>query len=49
MLDDELKADIIRELPKDIPYVFISRWLQKNLQELKDLLWDSLLEENKDK
>ena len=49
MLDDELKADIIRELPQDIPYVFISSVAQKNLQELKDLLWDSLLEENKDK
>ena len=49
MLDDELKADISRELPTDIPYVFISSVLQKGLQELKDLLWDALLEENKDK
>jgi GTP-binding protein len=49
MLDDELKADISRELPADIPHVFISSVMQKGLQDLKDLLWDALLEENKDK
>ena len=49
MLDDELKAEISRELPADIPHVFISSVMQKGLQELKDLLWDALLEENKDK
>jgi GTPase len=49
MLDDELKSAISKELPKDIPHVFISSVLQKGLQELKDLLWDALQEENKDK
>jgi GTPase len=49
MLDDELKAAIGRELPTDIPHVFISSVMQKGLQDLKDLLWDALLEENKDK
>ncbi len=49
MLDDELKAEISRELPANIPHVFISSVMQKGLQDLKDLLWDALLEENKDK
>jgi GTP-binding protein len=49
MLDDELKAAISSELPKDLPHVFISSVLQKGLQELKDLLWDALQEENKDR
>ena len=49
MLDDELKAAISSELPKDIQHVFISSVLQKGLEELKDILWETLLEENKDK
>ena len=49
MLDEELKAAISSELPKDIQHVFISSVLQKGLQELKDILWENLLEENKDK
>jgi GTPase len=42
MLDEELKAAIAAELPKDIPHLFISSVAQKGLQELKDLLWDTL-------
>lgn len=42
MLDDELKDAIKKELPKNIPHVFISAVTQKGLQELKDLLWDNL-------
>jgi GTP-binding protein len=42
MLDDELKKDIIKELPKGIPIVFISSITNKGLTELKDLLWDTL-------
>jgi GTP-binding protein len=42
MLDDELKAAITAELPKDIPHVFISSVSGSGLQELKDLLWKEL-------
>jgi GTP-binding protein len=42
MLDEELKVAIERELPKNIPYVFISSVTGKGLQELKDLLWNEL-------
>src|SRR6195952_3259071 len=42
MLDDELKTAIKKELPKKIPYVFISSVTQQGLTELKDLLWKVL-------
>jgi len=42
MLDDELKEAIARELPADIPHIFISSVTQKGLSELKDLLWKVL-------
>lgn len=42
MLDDELKADIEKELPKKIPHVFISSVTGYNLQKLKDILWETL-------
>ena len=42
MLDEELKTAIEKELPKNIPHVFISSVSGKGLQELKDLLWKEL-------
>jgi GTP-binding protein len=42
MLDDELKIEIEKELPKDIPHLFISSVTQTGLQELKDTLWKML-------
>jgi GTP-binding protein len=42
MLDEELKDAIEKELPKDVPHVFISSVAQKGLTELKDLLWKTL-------
>ncbi|MFT3748312.1 MAG: GTPase ObgE [Agriterribacter sp.] len=42
MLDDELKAAISKELPADIPHLFISSVTQKGLTELKDKLWEVL-------
>jgi GTP-binding protein len=30
------------ELPKDLPFIFISSVAQKNLNELKDLLWNEI-------
>ena len=41
MLDDELKEEIRLDLP-DIPALFISSIAQQGLQELKDLLWDTI-------
>lgn len=44
MLDDELKEAIAKELPENIPNIFISSILNKGLIELKDLLWKVLNE-----
>ena len=45
MLDEELKADIEKELPADIPHIFISSVTGKGLPELKDILWNALQEQ----
>jgi GTP-binding protein len=42
MLDDELKQAISKELPDNIPHLFISSVAQQGLIELKDLLWKIL-------
>lgn len=42
MLDDELVREIEKELPTDVPHIFISSATNKNLQALKDLLWQTL-------
>ena len=42
MLDAELKEAISKELPKNIPHLFISSLTNKGLTELKDLLWETL-------
>jgi len=42
MLDEELKAAISKELPANIPHIFISSVTNKGLTELKDLLWETL-------
>lgn len=44
MLDDELKAAIEKELPENIPHIFISSVINKGLIDLKDLLWKVLNE-----
>ena len=44
MLDDELKEAITKELPKNIPHIFISSVTGYNLPQLKDLLWKTLNE-----
>jgi GTP-binding protein len=46
MLDQELKDAIEKELPKNIPHLFISSVQQRGLTELKDLLWQELNREN---
>ena len=42
MLDDELKEAISKELPKNVPHVFISSVTNTGLSALKDLLWNTL-------
>lgn len=42
MLDDELKEAIEKELPENIPHIFISSLTNKGLVELKDKLWLAL-------
>jgi GTP-binding protein len=42
MLDDELKAAIQKELPENIPHIFISSITGQGLSGLKDLLWQTL-------
>jgi GTP-binding protein len=42
MLDEELITAIEKELPKNIPHIFISSFTQKGLIPLKDLLWKTL-------
>ena len=44
MLDDELKEAIAKELPSGTPHIFISSLTNKNIQEMKDLLWKTLNE-----
>ncbi|TFF40851.1 GTPase ObgE [Mucilaginibacter psychrotolerans] len=42
LMDDELQAEMEKEVPEGIPYVFISSVAQKNITELKDLLWKEI-------
>ena len=42
MLDDELQTAIAKELPANIPHVFISSVTGNGLSQLKDLLWAEL-------
>lgn len=48
MLDDELREEIAKTLPTDLPTVFISAVTGQGLTELKDILWREInSEENK--
>ena len=42
LLDEELQAEIEKELPDDLPHMFISSVSQQGLVELKDKLWEML-------
>ena len=45
LLDDELMLAIEKELPKNVPHLFISSLTGRGLVELKDLLWKTLNEQ----
>jgi GTP-binding protein len=42
MLDQELKNEISKEIPKNLPFIFISSVARQGLTELKDLIWKKL-------
>jgi len=42
LLDDELRADIEKTLPKDVPHTFISAVTGDGLMHLKDMIWEAL-------
>ncbi len=42
MLDEQLMKEMEREIPNDLPYVFISSVSQFNLEKLKDLIWQAI-------
>jgi GTP-binding protein len=42
MIDAELKELLLPEIPEGIPYLFISSVAQQGLTELKDLLWNTI-------
>lgn len=44
MLDEELKAEMAKELPQ-VPSIFISSVAQQGLVQLKDMLWQAINEE----
>ena len=46
MLDDELMVEMEKELPQDIPHVFLSSVTGMGVTELKDLLWNAITDEN---
>ncbi|MCB2408486.1 GTPase ObgE [Hymenobacter lucidus] len=44
LIDDELEAEIRETLPTDLPTVFISSLANKNIIQLKDMIWQALQE-----
>ncbi|MBQ1932798.1 MAG: GTPase ObgE, partial [Muribaculaceae bacterium] len=46
MLDDELIAEIEKELPEDLPHVFISSVTGMGISALKDILWRAITDES---
>ncbi|EKB50045.1 GTPase ObgE [Cecembia lonarensis] len=42
MLDEELMAEMMKDIPKELPSIFISSVTQFNLDKLKDMLWQAI-------
>lgn len=42
LIDDELEKLLKKELPKNVPHIFISSHTGKNLVQLKDIIWKLL-------
>lgn len=45
LLDDELMEEISRNLPDDLPHVFISAVTGQGITELKDVLWGAITDD----
>ncbi len=45
MLDEELEKEMALQVPKGIPYLFISSVTGKNIQQLKDIIWKAINEQ----
>jgi GTP-binding protein len=45
MLDEELRKEIRRHLPRKVPSLLISSLTGEGIPQLKDLLWNTLNEE----
>lgn len=45
MLDDELKEEIAKTLPENVPHIFMSAAANQNILGLKDMLWQALTAE----
>ena len=48
MLDEELKKEIRRHMPRKVPYLFICSLTGEGIPELKDLLWKTLNDDGED-
>ena len=46
LLDDELIAEMQKELPDDLPHVFISAGSGMGISALKDMLWSAITDES---
>lgn len=42
MLDEELIEEMSKEIPEEVPYLFISSLANMGIQELKDILWKTM-------
>ncbi|MCB9289089.1 MAG: GTPase ObgE [Lewinellaceae bacterium] len=42
LIDEELREMLKADIPKGVPYIFISAVAQQGLTELKDLLWETI-------
>jgi len=42
LLDQELKTEISKQFPKGLPHLYFSSVSTENLQQLKDLIWNTL-------
>ncbi len=43
LLDDELQEEMSKEIPAEIPCLFISSVSNKNIQQLKDKIWQAII------
>jgi GTP-binding protein len=42
MIDEEMEKQMLKDIPEGIPHIFISSVANKNIDQLKDLLWQMM-------